>query len=82
MLQHVPDDAVGAPAVLRDLLKIAGQHLHDLVDICALVVGERSQGRFCRFFELVEQFDRKPGEVVDEIERVLDLMGDAGGQLA
>ena len=32
--------------------------------------------------QLVEQFDREPGEVVDEVERVLDLVGDAGGQLA
>ena len=35
-----------------------------------------------RRLQLVEQFDREPGEVVDEIERVLDLVGDPGGQLA
>ena len=32
--------------------------------------------------QLVQQLDRQPGEVVDEVERVLDLVGDAGGQLA
>src|SRR5258707_5183437 len=32
--------------------------------------------------QLVQQFDRETGEVVDEIQRVLDLMGNAGGELA
>jgi hypothetical protein len=37
----------------------------------------------CRgLLQLVEQFDREAGKVVDEVERVLDLVGDAGGQLA
>ena len=31
--------------------------------------------------QLVEQLGRQPGEIVDEIERVLDLMRDPGGQL-
>ena len=35
-----------------------------------------------RVLQLVDQFDREAREVVDEIERVLDLVGDAGGQLA
>ena len=32
--------------------------------------------------QLVQQFDREAGEVVDEIERVFDLVRDAGGHLA
>ena len=32
--------------------------------------------------QLVQQLDRQAGEVVDEVERVLDLVRDAGGQLA
>ena len=32
--------------------------------------------------EFVEQLARKSGEVVDEIQRVLDLVRDAGGELA
>ena len=32
--------------------------------------------------QLVQQLDRQAGEVVDEVQRVLDLVGDAGGELA
>ena len=32
--------------------------------------------------QFVDQLDRERGEIVDEIERVFDLVGDAGGQLA
>ena len=31
--------------------------------------------------QLVEQLDRERGKVVDEVQRVLDLVGDPGGQL-
>ena len=41
MLQHALDDVVGAPAVLGDLFEIAGQHPDDLVDLGALVLGQR-----------------------------------------
>ena len=70
MLEHALDDAVGAPAVLGDLFEIAGQHLDDLVDIGALVVVERGQGGCGGLLQLLEQFDREAGEVVDEVERV------------
>ena len=32
--------------------------------------------------QLVQQLDREAGEVVDEVQRVLDLVSDAGGELA
>ena len=32
--------------------------------------------------QLVEKVSRQLGEVVDEVQRVLDLVGDAGGELA
>ena len=32
--------------------------------------------------QFVDQLDRQRGEIVDEIERVLDFVGDTGGQLA
>ena len=35
-----------------------------------------------RLPQFVDQFDRDGREIVDEIERVLDLVRDAGGQLA
>ena len=82
VFQHRLDDVVGALAVLGDLLEVAGQHLDRLVDFGALVLVERRDGRRGGLLQLVEQFDRQAGEVVDEIERVLDLVGDAGGQLA
>ena len=65
-----------------DLVEIAGQHLDRLVDLGARVLVERGDARRGALLQLVEQFDRQPGEVVDEIERVLDLVRDAGGQLA
>ena len=79
MLQHALDDVVGAPAVLGDLFEIAGQHLDRLVDLGTLVLVERRDRRRCGLLQFVEQFDREPGEVVDEVERVLDLVGDPGG---
>ena len=33
------------------------------------------------FLQFVDQFGRDPREIVDEIERVLDLVRDAGGEL-
>ena len=47
-----------------------------------LSVAERRDRRRRCLLQLVEQFDRQAGEVVDEVERVLDLVGDPGGQLA
>ena len=54
----------------------------DFVDIGALVLVERGDRRRRGLLQLVEQLDREAGEVVDEVERVLDLVRDAGGQLA
>ena len=81
MHEHTLDDAVRAPPVLGDLFEVAGQHVDDLVDLGALLVAERRQCRCRGFLQLVQQFARQTGKVVDEVERVLDLVGDAGGQL-
>ena len=43
MLEHALDDVVGAPPVLADLLQIAGQHPHRLLDLVALVLVERRE---------------------------------------
>jgi hypothetical protein len=82
VLQHAFDDAVGAPAVLGDPFEIAGQHPDDLVDLGALAFGQPGNRRCRGLLQFVEQFDREAGEVVDEVKRVFDLVGDAGGQLA
>ena len=82
MRQHALDDAVGAPTVLGDFLQIAGQHPDDLVDLRTRIIGERCYGWCCGLFQLAKQFDRQVGEIINEIERVLDLVGNPGGQLA
>ena len=79
MQQHVLDDRVGALAVLHDLVEIALQHIGDLVDLGAQLVVEMYAAK--RLAQFVDEFDRDGREIVDEIERVLDLVGDAGGQL-
>ena len=71
---------VGALAVLHDLFEIALQHLRQLVDLFARLVVER--GRLEHVVQFVDQFGRQRREIVDEIERVLDLVRDAGGELA
>ena len=81
MFEHAFDDAVGAPPVLGDLFEIAGQHSDDLVDIGALIVVEHRQRRRGGLLQLTQQLDRQIGKVVNEVERVLDLVGDAGSQL-
>ena len=82
MRQHALDDIVGAFAVFDDPFEIAGQHPSDLVDLVALTLVERREGRRGRPLQFVKQPDRKARKIVDEIERVLDLVGDAGSQLA
>ena len=82
MCQHARDDAIGPLAVLGDLFEIAGQHSDDLVDLGALVLVERRHGRRHRFLQFVEQFDREAGEIVDEVERVLDLVRNPGSRSA
>ena len=82
MCQHALDDAVGALAVLDDLCEVAGQHVDDLVDLGAFVGIQRGNRRSCRVFELVEQFGRQRSKVIDEVQRVFDLVSDAGGELA
>jgi hypothetical protein len=69
-----------ARAVLDDLVEVALQHAGQLGDLGArLVVDLRSVQGLLQF---VDQLNRHRGEIVDEIERVLDLVGDAGGELA
>ena len=52
----------------------------ELVDLLARLVVER--GRLQNVVQLVDQFRRQRGEIIDEVERVLDLVRDARGELA
>ena len=77
--QHVLDDGIGTLAVLHDLVEIALQRIRNLADLGSqLAVEVRACKRLPQF---VDEFDRDRREIVDEIERVLDLVGDAGGEL-
>ena len=82
MRQHALDDPVGAPSVLGDLVEVAGEHPDELVGLGAPAAARRFELAPVASFSSSEQLDREIGEIVDEIERVLDLVGDAGRQLA
>jgi hypothetical protein len=65
--------------VFGDLLEIAGQQFDGFVNLGALVLAECRDRRGRRLLQFVKQLDRQMGEVVDEVEWVLDLVGDPGG---
>ena len=67
----------GALAVLHHLLQIACQQVHQLRRLL-LVLRRRAKP----VLQLVDQLDGQGREVVDEVQRVLDLVGNARGQLA
>jgi hypothetical protein len=71
VLQHPADDTVGATTMLRDLFEIAGQHPDRLDNLGAFVGIERANRLRSCLLDLVEQLDRKAGEVVHEIEGFL-----------
>src|SRR5262249_6742247 len=77
--QHIPDDRIRTLAVLDDLVKIAPQRLHQLGNLATplCVEGYVPKG----FLQLADQLGRDPREIVDEIERVLDFVGDTRGEL-
>jgi hypothetical protein len=57
MQEHVPDDGIGALAVLHYLFKIALQCPSELIDLFARSGIER--GVFEHFVQFVDQFRRK-----------------------
>src|SRR3974390_274641 len=77
--QHVLDNRIGPFAVLHDLGKIAPQCVCKLDNLGPrfLVYRYSAQG----ILQFIDQFGRNTREVIDEIERVLDLVGNAGGEL-
>ena len=72
---------VGALAVLHDLFEVALQRIRNLVDLGAQLCCRRCAPAE-RLPQFIDELDRDGREIVDEIERVLDLVRDAGGQLA
>ena len=81
MQQHVLDDRIGALAVLHHLVEIALQAC-SISSSISLARRCRRSRRSQRLAQLVDQLDRERREIVDEVQRVLDLVRDAGGQLA
>src|SRR5512143_128439 len=79
MQQHVLDDGVGPFAVLLDLVEVSSKRLHQFVDLSAGFLVEVTSLQSLP--ELIEQLCRERGEIVYEIERVLDLVSDTSGQL-
>src|SRR6516162_10647451 len=80
MKQHALDDRVGTLAVLRDLAQIGAQHVGQLLDIGLRFRINRQTAD--NVLQLSDQLGRHAGKIIDEVERVLDLVGDAGGELA
>src|SRR4029077_17234378 len=74
MQQHVLDDRVGALTMLHDLVEIALERIRNLTDLRAQFgVKVRTAKRLPQF---VDKFDGDGREIVHEVERVLDLVGD------
>ena len=62
----------------RLLFSVVGQ----IVDFGTQFGGDGQLFRRHRVVQFVEQIDGEIGKIVDEVERVLDLVRDAGGKLA
>ena len=81
MLQHAVNDAVRPTAMLPHLAQIdleVGQNFGDFLRKVGVVL----LGLADDLADLVNQLNRKLGKVAHEVQRVLDFVGDAGGQLA
>src|SRR5512143_3846398 len=79
MQQHVLYDRISPLAVLDDLVEIALQHIGDLANLGAQLAIE--VGSCQRLPQFVNKFDRHGGEIIDEVEWVLDLVRNTSGQL-
>ena len=75
MQQHVLDDGIRTLTVLDDLVEIASQHVRQLVDLLARLFVDRQV--LNGVLQLVDQLAGDGREIVDKIERVLDLVRDA-----
>ena len=80
MVKHAPDDTVSALPMLDDLFQIALEKRRQVVDLRPGGLSKRFGGKHVP--QLVDQFGGQRGEIVDEVQRVLDLVRDAGGELA
>ena len=80
MQQHVLDDGVCALAVLDHLFKIAFQHLRKFVEFLPFFFVKHN--RFESVTQLIDQFLGESREIIYKVQRILDLMSNARGELA
>ena len=66
--------------MLDDLLQVVLEQAGQFVDLVADILAQRH--RLQHVIQLVGQLRRYRGKIIDEVERVLDLMRNAGGELA
>ena len=78
--QHVLDDGVSPLAVLDHLVEVILEQASQFIDFGADFVDKSCL--FQHVIEFIGQLDRERREIVDEIQRVLDLVRDARGKLA
>jgi len=77
MFKHALDDVVSPPAVLDDPCEIAREKVDRLVDPLSPIRVECREHRRRVFLQLVQQFGGQAGEVVDEVERVFNFVGNS-----
>ena len=79
MLLTMPSARLPCSAILSRLPVIISIVSSNSARVSSLDPGQHG---LSDLLQLVQQLDREAGEVVDEVQRVLDLVGDAGGELA
>src|SRR5262245_14625076 len=77
--QHVLDDGVRSLAVLHDLVEVALKGLRQILYLSPRFLVDRHALQ--DILQLVDQFRRNHGAIVDEVERVLDLVRNPGSEL-
>src|ERR1700720_3051806 len=79
MQQHILYNRVCALAMLHDLVEIALQHIRDLINFRTPFAVEANAIEHLTQF--VNKLNTDTREVVDEIERILNLVGNSGSEL-
>ena len=74
------NDPVGPFAVLVDAAQIVGEILHQLRDQLTVVRAHFLAFFLQDFLEFLQKLLRRLREVLDEVQGILDLMGDARGE--
>ena len=82
VLQHSVHDGTGPLPVVDDPLQIPGEVAADVLDLRPRLFRHVFLDGLDLLLEIFEQVAREVGEVVHEVQRVLDFVGDPGGQLA